>query len=135
MRPGVATLYRPSLCVVAGGRKEVVLGETIFALEPGDFLLVTVEVPVTGCVVAASPAAPYLGLTLDLDPARIAELLLALPPQPAAPAGEAALAAGTLDAPALDPLSRLVGLLDERRAVPVLAPLDRARAALPARLR
>src|SRR3712207_1255760 len=62
-RPGVATMYRPSICVVAGGRKEVVLGDEIFALDEGRFLIVTVEVPVTGCVVGATPDEPYLGLT------------------------------------------------------------------------
>jgi AraC-like DNA-binding protein len=125
-RPGVATMYRPSICVVAGGHKEVVLGEEIYALDEGRFLIVTVEVPVTGCVVAATPRAPYLGLTVDLDPSRIAELLLELPPQPPAPADPgrtAALAVGTLDEPVLDPLRRLVALLDEPRAAPVLAPL------------
>lgn len=125
-RPGVATMYRPSLCVVAGGRKEVVLGDEVFALDEGRFLLVTVEVPVTGCVVAATFDAPYLGLTVDLDPSRIAELLLGLPlgpAEPAAPGRSAALATGRLDAPVLDPLRRLVALLDEPDAAPVLAPL------------
>jgi hypothetical protein len=84
-RPGVATMYRPSICVVAGGRKEMVLGDEIFALDEGRFLVVTVEVPVTGCVVAATPAAPYLGLTVALDPSRIARLLLSMPPSTARP--------------------------------------------------
>jgi AraC-like DNA-binding protein len=127
-RPGVATIYRPSICVVAGGRKEVVLGDEIFRLDEGRFLIVTVEVPVTGCVVAATPRAPYLGLTVDLDPSRIAELLLDLPAarpsDPAGPDRAAALATGTLDEPVLDPLRRLVGLLDEPPAArAVLAPL------------
>lgn len=125
-RPGVATMYRPSICVVAGGRKEVVLGDEIFALDEGRFLIVTVEVPVTGCVVSATPGAPYLGLTVDLDPSRIAELLLSLPPARPVAAGRretAALATGTLGEQVLDPLRRLVGLLDEPRAAPVLAPL------------
>jgi AraC-like DNA-binding protein len=125
-RPGVATLYRPSLCVVAGGGKEVVLGEHIFALDEAQFLIVTVEVPVTGCVVAATPQDPYLGLTVDLDPARIAELLLQLPPAPGqAPtaASAPAIATGTLDEPLVDALARLVELLDDPPAAPVLAPL------------
>jgi AraC-like DNA-binding protein len=122
-RPGVATMYRPSLCVAAGGRKEVVLGESVFELDPGDFLVVTVEVPVTGCIVRASPAAPYIGLILDLDPLLIADLVLDLPPAPPGPVTAAAVAAGTLDEPLLDPLTRLVRLVHDRAAAPVLAPL------------
>jgi AraC-like DNA-binding protein len=122
-RPGVATMYRPSICIVAGGRKEVVLGEKVYALDQGRFLLVTVEVPVTGCVVAATPQEPYLGLTLDLDPSRIAELLLQMPAARTQPAEGEALAIGTLDDPVIDPLRRLVALLDEPQAAPVLAPL------------
>jgi hypothetical protein len=57
-RPGVATMYRPSICVVAGGREQVVLGDEIFELDEGRFMIVMVEVPVTGCVVAATPSAP-----------------------------------------------------------------------------
>jgi AraC-like DNA-binding protein len=119
-------MYRPSICVVAGGRKEVVLRDEIFELDEGRFLIVTVEVPVTGCVVAATPSSPYLGLTIDLDPSAIAELLLSLPsglPARTDPRATAALATGTLDATVLDPLRRLVGLLDEPHAMPVLAPL------------
>jgi len=125
-RPGVATLYRPSLCVVAGGRKQVVLGDHIFELDEAEFLIVTIEVPVTGCVVAATPREPYLGLTVDLDPARIADLLLKLPPAAdrASTAGAAAaVATGTLDEPLVDALARLVELLDDPPAARVLAPL------------
>jgi AraC-like DNA-binding protein len=125
-RPGVATMYRPSLCVVASGRKEVVLGDHVFQLDPGEFLIVTVEVPVTGCVVAATPQEPYLGLTVDFDPSRIADLLLSRPPTPvkASNANSAgAIATGVLDESLIDALVRLVGLLDEPHAAPVLAPL------------
>jgi transcriptional regulator GlxA family with amidase domain len=78
---------------------------------------------VTGCVVAATPQEPYLGLTLDLDPSRIAELLLQMPAARTQPAEGEALAIGTLDDPVIDPLRRLVALLDEPQAAPVLAPL------------
>lgn len=125
-RPGVAAMYRPSLCVVASGRKEVVLGDHVFQLGPGEFLIVTVEVPVTGCVVAATPHEPYLGLTVDFRPSRIADLLLSLPPAPVATPHTptaAAVATGVLDEPLTEALSRLVGLLDEPLAAPVLAPL------------
>ncbi|WP_205699473.1 AraC family transcriptional regulator [Conexibacter sp. SYSU D00693] len=126
VRDGVATMYQPSLCVVAGGRKQVVLGDRVFDLGPGDLLVVAVEVPVTGCVVAATPEDPYLGLTVDLDRARLADLLLTLPPaRGAAPSAGAAagIATGQLDGPLLDALARLVGLLDEPQAAPALAPL------------
>jgi AraC-like DNA-binding protein len=125
-RPGVATMYRPSLCVVTGGRKQVVLGDHVFELDPGQFLIVTVEVPVTGCVVAASPEEPYLGLAVDLDPSRIADLLLNLPPTSSSTpnAGAvSAIATGVLDEALTDVLARLVTLLDEPQATPVLAPL------------
>ena len=125
-QPGVATMYRPSICVVAGGRKEVVLGDRVFELDAGRFLIVTVQVPVTGCVVAATSASPYLGLTVDLDPLRMAELVLGLPqapPEPGAPGESVAVSTGTLDDKLLDPLKRLVGLLDEPQSISALAPL------------
>lgn len=119
--PQVSTLYRPTLCLVAQGRKQVVLGDSLYEFDPSKYLIVTVDLPVTGCIVEASEARPYLGLSLDLDPGRVAELLLdnAAPP----PNSRGAIAVTPLGCDLLDPMTRLLRLLDRPEDVPVLAPL------------
>lgn len=121
--PGVSTMYRPTLCIVAGGRKQVLLGERIYEYDRSQYMIVTVDVPVTGCVIEASPGDPYLGLTLDLDPVAIADLLLQLLQGRQPPGEPVALAVSKLGADLLGPLARLVGLLDRPADIPVLAPL------------
>ena len=119
--PQVSTLYRPTLCLVAQGRKQVVLGDSLYEFDPSKYLIVTVDLPVTGCVVEASQPRPYLGLSLDLDPGRVAELLL--DNAPPSPDSQGAIAVTSLGPDLLDPMTRLLRLLDHPDDVPVLAPL------------
>ena len=62
------TLHEPALCIVAQGRKQVMVRETIYDYDPTHYLVVSVDVPIIGQVIEASPAQPYLCLRLDLDP-------------------------------------------------------------------
>ena len=117
-------VYYPLFCVVARGRKRVFLGDEAFHYDPASYLVASVDLPVTGQVIEA----PYLGLTLALDPGRLAALLLELPPTAAVGGGRTtaatrALAVNALDDDLLDPLVRLLRLLDRPRDIPVLAPL------------
>ena len=71
----VALVYEPSLCVVAQGAKDVLLADEAYRLDPAQFLLVSVDLPVTARVVEASPGRPYLGVRIAIDPAVVGELL------------------------------------------------------------
>lgn len=110
--PQVNTIYRPSLCLVAQGRKQVLLNDRMFEYDPSQYLIVTVDLPVTGCIVYASPERPYLGLSLDLDPVLIADLLLELPADESGPSPAFGLAVSELDEDLLGSVVRLLQLLD-----------------------
>jgi len=77
--PKVQTIYRPSICIVARGSKEVLFEKKLLKYNPSQFLVVSLNLPVTGCIVKASPKDPYLGLTLALKPKLITELSRSLP--------------------------------------------------------
>src|SRR5436309_2533336 len=66
---GVASVYEPSLCIIAQGSKEVLLAGETYRLDAANSLLVSVELPVSSQVVEASPGRPYLGVRIALDPA------------------------------------------------------------------
>jgi AraC-like DNA-binding protein len=115
-----AAIYYPLLCVVVEGRKRVFLGNEVFYYESDTYLIASADLPVTGQVVEA----PCLGLTLMLDPATLREVLLSLPASRPALATSLALAVTPLGPDGLlDPILRLLRLLDEPRHIPALAPL------------
>lgn len=116
-------VYRPQLCLVVQGHKEVTLGDRVFRYSPGRYGIVTHDLPATGHVVEATPDKPYLCLFLDFDPVMLGELALRVPPPPGAlspPIGKTVSDAG---AGLLNAALRLLRLLDDPAALPVLGPL------------
>ncbi|UCJ19207.1 AraC family transcriptional regulator [Pseudomonas sp. MM211] len=118
------TLYRPCLCIIAQGRKEIRLGAEQYFYDPLNYLVASVTLPVTGQVIEATPELPYLSLKLDIDPAMISSLLaeagpIGLP----TPGPNRALFVDRLDPSMLDAVIRLLRLLDTPRDAAMLAPL------------
>ena len=120
----IHAVQEPAVCIVAQGRKRVVAGRSVLEYDPAKYLVASVDVPIVGQIVEATPAAPYLCLRLDLDPAAVGALML-----------EAGIGRGDSDQPGpglslsevtpelLDSAVRLVRLLAAPRDIPILAPL------------
>lgn len=119
----VPNMYRPSLCVVFKGAKEIMFGETKLNYAEMECLVVNVEVPAIGRMVGATPETPYLGMTLEFDTALLRDLLQQVP-APVAPRGVAtpSLFVGRIDDTLADCLTRLVRLMANPDAIPVLLP-------------
>ena len=119
-------VYEPTVCFVAQGRKRALLGTAVYDYDPAHHLIASVGLPVVGAVTAASPAAPYLSLQLDLDPRELAELALDHPaPAPGDAAAPPGLTLGTTPPTLLDAATRLIALLDTPADAAALAPLVR----------
>ncbi|HEX4291480.1 MAG TPA: AraC family transcriptional regulator [Trebonia sp.] len=122
----LAAIAEPSLGLVIAGRKRTMSGDRVFDYAAGEFLVSQLDLPVVGQVTAASAERPFLGIGLRLKPSEIAAILLE---STITHGGTSARAPGIgvagADAPLLDALARLAGLLDAPRNVPVLAPLYR----------
>lgn len=118
-------VQKPSLCLIAQGSKQVMLGDTLYTYDASRFLLLAVDLPVVGQVLDATPDAPYLSLCLDIDPAQIGTLLAEadLPPLPRSAAPQRGIAVGCVDALLRDAMLRLLRLLERPRHIGVLAPL------------
>jgi AraC-like DNA-binding protein len=117
-------VFKPSLCVIAQGGKEILLGESRYRYDPFHYLLTTVDLPYTGQVLEASKARPYLSLQLELAATLVSSVLVeAGHTQPRDPAEVRAIAVSPLDGNLLDAVMRLVRLLDAPADVPVLLPL------------
>jgi AraC-like DNA-binding protein len=116
-------VYRPQLCLVAQGHKDVTLGDRVFRYAPGRYGVVTYDLPVIGRVVEATPDKPYLCLYLDFDPVMLGDLALRVPPPPGAPSPAIGKTVSAAGADLLDAALRLLRLLDDPAALPVLGPL------------
>jgi hypothetical protein len=64
------------LALIAQGAKRLVLGDRVLDYRAGQYLVASVDLPVTGQFTEASPTEPALGFGLTLRPSVIAELLL-----------------------------------------------------------
>lgn len=115
-------VYHPMLCIVAQGAKKAHVGKAIVEYREAEYLVVSVDLPLTGSVTRASPEAPYLAFVLALDPAVLSDMLQVLPgktPDQTLPG----LAVSTAPAELLDAAVRLLRLLDTPDDISMLAPL------------
>jgi AraC-like DNA-binding protein len=116
-------LYEPCLGVLLQGNKHILMGNERFEQENGHYLISSIDVPVAAQVVRASAQEPCLCLTLHLDPVRIGEWLSEVKPQKPSTGTSRGIAVSVLNHDLLDPLLRLVRLLESPRDLPSLAPL------------
>ena len=118
----VPSVYEASLCLIAQGAKRVSLGDHSVVYDSSRYLLVSVDLPLVGHVIEASPDAPYLCCKIDLDLPALADLIIA-EGGAGGPAPSPVLAVYPSDPNLVDAACRLVKLLEQPQSIPALAPL------------
>ncbi|CAM4000601.1 AraC family transcriptional regulator [Lederbergia lenta] len=117
-------VQKPSLCIVVQGAKEVLLAQERFLYGPGDYLVASVDLPVTGQVIEASTNDPYLCFKLEFTPNQILEVLsdskIDIVPKENV---KRAMFVSSIELPILEAVIRLIRLLENPEDIPVLAPL------------
>ena len=120
----VHALRLPCLSVIAQGAKTVIVGQEVYEYDPSRMLVYSVALPVAAQVTQASHSEPYLALRLDLDPHKIAELVLKVFPHGLPPVQERrAVYVAPLDASIVNAATRLMECLAQPGDVELLAPL------------
>jgi AraC-like DNA-binding protein len=116
--------HAPALCIVAQGAKRVLLGQEVFEYDTSRLFVVSVDVPVASHIIHASRSAPFLAFRLDLDPARVAELVLKVYPNGVPPAQpKRGVLVGPSSAGVVNAATRLVELMAHPGDAELLAPL------------
>ncbi len=115
--PPIAEVTEPVFALVAQGTKRVSLGDRIFDYSAGQYLIVSVDLPLEARVAEA----PYLGLGFTLRPEAIAALLLEAGTGQTARPDPPGIAVSDLTNDLVDPVIRLLRLLDRPADIPVLA--------------
>jgi AraC-like DNA-binding protein len=119
--PPTAVMSEPSLAVVAEGVKRTVLNGVPFDYRAGQYLVVSLDLPVIGQALQASADEPFAVFTMQLKPAAIAPLLLETT-HAARPPAFSGLAVSDATPELLDPVVRLLRLLDRPDDLRVLGP-------------
>ncbi|MEV5739862.1 AraC family transcriptional regulator [Microbispora rosea] len=120
----VSSMSGTVLAVIAQGSKRLALGDRVYDYGAGQYLVASVDLPVTGHFV--DTGRPSLGFGMTLEPAVIAELLLQTGPGKQPPStGTAPPGIAVSDAPdeLLDAVVRLLRLLDRPADRKALVPL------------
>lgn len=115
--------YRPKLCVVTQGAKQVLVADQAVSCGSGQAMIVTVEMPVVSQVVEAAPERPFTGLTLNLDLEIVLDVVTRLDPASAdrGPGGFG-LTVSAVESQLEGALLRLLELVDQPQAVDILYP-------------
>ena len=120
----VQSLFQPSFCFVAQGRKRASVGGEVFLYDPFHYLIFTVDLPVAFEIEAPSKELPYLGLSLNLDSALVASVIVESGIRiKKGDASVKAMNVSAIDADLLDAVARLVRIAEMPAERKVLAPL------------
>ncbi|MGP0578159.1 AraC family transcriptional regulator N-terminal domain-containing protein [Paenibacillus peoriae] len=120
----VYRVYKPSFCFVVQGLKEILLAQENFEYGPSDYLITSMNLPVIGQIIKASPESPYLSLKLEFTQNQILEVLNDSKIQVTLKENaKRALFVGQMESSIQDAVLRLARLLDTPGEIPFLAPL------------
>ena len=109
----------PSLTVVAQGVKRTLLNDRVYDYRAGQYLVVSLGLPVSGHVLIADHREPFAAFAMTLDRAQISELLAEAAVKRAAPV-LTGMAVSDAGAELLDPVVRLLRLAQHPADLEVL---------------
>jgi AraC-like DNA-binding protein len=117
-------VQQAAVCIVAQGAKSVMVGRDVYGYDPSRIIVFSVDMPVASQVTRASLTEPFLCLRLDLDPPKVANLVLKVYPQGLPPVHETGgVYVGQADANIVNAAIRLVELLAHPGDAELIAPL------------
>jgi AraC-like DNA-binding protein len=117
---GVVT--EPCVVLVTQGAKRMVLGGRVYEYGAGDYLVISLELPVTTEITRASMAEPFGAFGLRLNPSILAELLADGGPTSGQAAGYSGIFTSHAADDLLDAVRRLLRMTDNGNDFHVLGP-------------
>lgn len=123
-QPSHAALW-PCFALVTQGAKRLSLGDSVFHYGVGDYLIVSLDLPVSSCITQASEETPYFGLAMSIESTRLQEALSRIRIPPSAAGRDETRGVSVHKAPVelLDATLRLLRLLEAPQDIPAMAPL------------
>ncbi|NES95177.1 MAG: AraC family transcriptional regulator [Desertifilum sp. SIO1I2] len=120
----IRCVFEPVLAIVIQGKKEALLGEETYQYGAAQYLVISVDLPMSGFVTEATPDKPYLGFKLNLDPVQLCDIIAQIQPQAEKKENSVrGLFVSNADVTLVDCAIRLTRLLDTPQDIPFLAPM------------
>jgi AraC-like DNA-binding protein len=119
----VPIISEPLLAIMVQGEKEVFLNEETYRYGVGQYLVVSVDLPLSGGAIKATPDQPYLGFKLNLDPAQLCDIMVQTNPGISKPGSVSGWFISDAEPSLIDCAIRLTQLLDTPQDIPFLAPM------------
>lgn len=117
-------MSKPGMCIVAQGAKRVILGQAVYEYDASRMVVYSAEVPVGARVIKASREEPYLCLVIQIDPQRLAELVLKVFPHGLSTSYETqAIYVGNSNPKIVSAAIRLLELVVQQEEADLLIPL------------
>ncbi|MFN8475371.1 MAG: AraC family transcriptional regulator [Anaerolineae bacterium] len=117
-------VQQPALCIVAQGAKRALLNQEVFEYDTERMIAFSVDLPMAFQVTRASRAEPLLCVRLDLDPHKIAELVLRVYPHGLPQAQQKyAVYVGRSSTSIVNATIRLIELMGDAADAALIAPL------------
>jgi len=118
------TLRLPSLCIAAQGAKSVIVGQDVYEYDASRMIVFSVALPIASQITQATRSEPYLALRLDLEPQKIADLVLKVYPHGLPPLQErSAVYVTPAEVGVVSAATRLMECLGQPGDAELLAPL------------
>ena len=117
----LAAVYEPMVNLILQGSKSMTVGSQTLHYDPATYFVMSVELPAVGAVHPSASGAPYLAVSLTLDPTVVGTLLSDLP-LPASPAPLLGFSVAAVTPDLLDAWVRMLRLMDRPGEIPALAP-------------
>lgn len=118
-------LYEPSLCLIFQGAKAVILNDEEYIYDPSRYLLASVHMPARVRIIEGTTQKPYIALKLTFTMEDVFEVIKETKQTHTlkSTTTERGLCFGEMSTELLDPLSRLIDLLDHPSKIKFMAPL------------
>jgi len=119
----LAAVYEPMVNLILQGCKSMTVGGQTLHYDPATYFVMSVDLPAAGIVRSSESGAPYLAVSLTLNPALIAGLLSDLPNAAGPVRGNAGFSVAAVTADFLDAWVRMLRLMTHPADIPALAPV------------
>ncbi|MBW4540722.1 MAG: AraC family transcriptional regulator [Myxacorys chilensis ATA2-1-KO14] len=118
------SVTEPILSIGVQGKKKVLVNQEAYEYGIAQYLVVSVDLPLWGCAIEATPDKPYLGFKLNLDPVQLCDIIAQTNPSMGKKDNSVrGWFISDADPSLIDCAIRLTQLLDTPQDIPFLAPM------------
>jgi AraC-like DNA-binding protein len=117
----LAAVYDPMVNLILRGSKTLTIGDRTMRYDPASYFVMSIDLPAIGEVHADLSGAPYLAISLTIDPQMVASILDDAPQAASGAGTNEGFMVATVTPELLDAWLRLMRLMDTPSDIPILA--------------